>query len=446
VAELTKTVDGVALTADKFAYVGDPKNIASWHLPIDTKDHVESALKLFGHEKHVPESAMTATARTIAAKAKAAGIDTTDFTKTYLKSAEHGEGASPWIEIFRAGDYRPQGKSLITRADLERVIRNYDPSFHEAPVCVGHPKDNLPAYGWIERLALDGDTLVAKERQVDPQFDEARKAGRYKKRSAAFYQDASGNVTGLRHIAWLGAQPPEVKGLQDVQFEDGDRKFIEVSFGEEESVDVNEKQSVREQMKTFFAEMFGTKEGVKTFSEDDVKRIAEEAVTTATAPFVAKITALEADLKGQGTKFSEREQAIVGAEVKQRGVAAMDRLKTAGKWVPAFEKMGLGLVFGELAKITTTVEFGEGEAKKTVTPLETLVLFLEGLPKIVPDRTHFAGGAGAASGAKGSGDPLTDAAKARQKEKNITFSEALDQVVQEHPELTQAGAGGAGAV
>jgi hypothetical protein len=59
VAELTKTVDNKPLTADQFAYVGDPKDISTWHLPID-KDHIESALKMFGHEKHVPEAAMGA--------------------------------------------------------------------------------------------------------------------------------------------------------------------------------------------------------------------------------------------------------------------------------------------------------------------------------------------------------------------------------------------------
>ncbi|QNI34527.1 hypothetical protein H7849_11890 [Alloacidobacterium dinghuense] len=439
-AELTKTVDGNPLPASKFAYVGDAQNIATWHLPID-KDHIESALKMFGHEKHVPEGAMTATAKKIAAAAKDAGLDTKNFTDTYLKTSEHGEAQSPWIEIFRAGDYRAQGKSVITRSDLERVIRNYDPTYHEAPVCVGHPKDNLPAYGWIDRLALDGDVLLAREKQVDPKFNEARQAGRYKKRSAAFYQDAAGNVAGLRHVAYLGAQPPEVKGLQDVQFNDSGRTFI--VFGEEESV--ADEKTMEERLKAFFSELFGRKTEGATFSEADVKRIAGEAVTAATQPLTTKITQLETDLKSQGTAFSEREQKIAGAEVAQRGVDAITRLKSAGKWIPAYEKMGLGLVFGELAKTSATVEFGEGDAKKQVAPLQLLVEFLEGLPKIVPGGTNFTG-VTVVAGGKGAGDPLTDAARARQKEKNITFSEALDQVAQENPELTRPGAAAAGAV
>lgn len=439
-AELTKTVDGKPLTADQFAYVGDPKDISTWHLPID-KDHIESALKMFGHEKHVPESAMGATARRIAEAAKRAGLDTKSFEEKYCKSSEHAEQSSPWIEIFRAGDYSAQGKGVITRSDLERVIRNYDPTYHEAPVCVGHPKDNLPAYGWIERLALDGDTLLAKEKQVDPKFDEARKTGRFKKRSAAFYKDAAGNISALRHVAYLGAQPPEVKGLADVQFSDKGREFIEVGFGEEESV-ADDQKTFNERLTAFFSELFkGSGSSTKTFTEDDVKRIVGEAV----APFQAKVTQLEADLQKQTTAFSEREQKIAGSEVKQRAIEAVNRLKSAGKWIPAFNKIGLGLVFDELAKTTTTVEFGEGNEKKQVTPLETLVLFLEGLPKIVPAGTHYTGG-NVRPAAGTTGDPLTDAAKARQKEKGITFSEALDQIVAEQPELTLPGAARAGAV
>jgi HPt (histidine-containing phosphotransfer) domain-containing protein len=439
---LTKTVDGKPLEADQFAYVGDPAEIESWHLPID-KDHIESALKLFGHEKHVPAAAKAATARKIAAKAKDAGLDTTDFRQTYLSSVEHGEAPRPWIEIFRAGDYSKAGKGVITAADLSRVVRNYDPTYHEAPETLGHRADDQPAYGWIDALTLDGDTLLAREKEVDPKFDEARRAGKFKKRSAAFYCDDAGQVTGLRHLAWLGAGIPEIKGLQDVAFNDHGSKFIEVDFGEDDTV--AEPKTVAEQIKAYFAEIFSGNAQPKTFSEDDARRIATEAATAAAAPLQAKVTALETELKDQTKKFAERETAIAGGEVKQRAVAAIAKLKNAGKWIPAFDKQGLGPVFEELAKSSATVEFGEGVEKKTVSPLETLVLFLEGLPKIVPGG-RLIDGAPAGRGQTSSGDPLTNAARAREKEKKISFSEALSEVAEEHPELTVAGGSTGGQV
>jgi hypothetical protein len=452
---LTKTVDGKPLPKEKFAYVGDDEDISTWHLPIDD-DHVDSAVKMFGHEKHVPEAEKAATARKIETEAKKHGIDTSNFHKTYLASSEHGEAPRPWMEIFRAGDYIAAGKGVITAADLGRVVRNYDPTYHEAPETLGHRADDQPAYGWIDALTLDGDKLLARERQVDPKFEEARKAGKFKKRSAAFYQDAAGNITGLRHLAWLGAGIPEVKGLQDIAFDDHGQKFIEVDFGEENPVaTATEKtmpEQVKESVKAFFAELFSGSAAPKTFSEDDAKRIATEAATAAAAPLQAKVTALETDLKAQTAKFAERETAIAGGEVKQRAVAAMTKLKTAGKWVPAFEKMGLGLVFEELAASTKTVEFGEGDKKRKITALETLVEFMEGLPKIVPGGPRLVE-AGVGKGKAGTGDPLSDAAyaikdarKAENSGKGISFGEALAQAAQEHPDLTVAGSGAAGQV
>jgi hypothetical protein len=184
--------------------------------------------------------------------------------------------------------------------------------------------------------------------------------------------------------------------------------------------------------------MFGDKT-VKTFSEDDVKRIASEAVTAATAPLQTKITQLETSVAEQKTQFSEREGKIATSETKQRAIEAVNDLKTKGRWVPAFDKAGLPLVFEELAKISTTIEFGEAGSdgkKPQVAPLQLFVTFMEGLPKIVPDGRTFDPSARTTAG-KTSGDPLTDAAKARQKEKGISFSEALDQVVAENPELAR---------
>jgi hypothetical protein len=444
VAELTKTVDGSALTADKFAYVGDAKKPDTWHLPLDTKDHIHSALSMFAHTD-LPASGKEATARQIASKAKDAGFDTTSFCKNHLASSEHADFNGGWVEIFRAGNYGDKGS--FTPADLDRVIRNYDPSFHEAPACVGHPKDNTPAFGWASRLMRDGDMLLAKFSDVDPAFEQAVKARRYPKRSAAFYLDGDGRITNLRHVGFLGGMPPEVKGLKNLNFSDGDRQYTSVEFGEEESV-ANDEKSIGEAVQAWFREHipgFGAAAGPKTFSEGDLKRIAGEAIAAATAPLTSKIAELETTLGQQTAAFSERETRIAGGEVKQRAVEAVNRLKSTGKWIPAFEKLGLAVVFDELAKNTQTVEFGEGAAKKSVTPLEMLVTFLEGFSQIVPGGTRFTG-ATQTRGAASNDDPLTAAAKARQRDKGISFSDALDQIVIEQPELALPGAGRAGAV
>jgi hypothetical protein len=441
VAELTKTVDGKPLPASQFAYVGDGKDISTWHLPID-KDHIASALKMYGHEKQVPPAFKAGVVRKIIAAAKAAGLDTKDFEEKYLKSSEHADFGNGWVEIFRAGNYGPKG--IFSADDLDRIVQNYDPATHEAPACVGHPKDDLPAYGWADRLMRQGDTLLAKFKEVDPAFEDAVQAGRYKKRSAAFYLDDAGRIENLRHVAFLGAQPPEVKGLKNLQFDDNGREFTAVDFGEENGMSVDEK-SVKDQIKAFFAEMFAPQQQAVAFTEADVKRIASEAAQSATTALQAKVSELQAQLSTQTAKFSERETAIATGEVRQRAIDAVNKLKSQGRWIPAFEKMGISLVFAELAKDSETLEFGEGESKRQATALEILAEFMESLPRIVPEGRTFT--APATRRTKGSsGDPLTDAAKARQKEKNITFAEALAQIASEEPELTVLGAASGGQV
>lgn len=129
------------------------------------------------------------------------------------------------IEIFRAGTHTAiSGQAVtISAADLAATAAAYRTDLHEAPIVVGHPTLNAPAYGWIERLEAVGDRLLAHPHQVAAAFGEAVKQGTYKKVSAMFYAPtASANpVPGtwyLRHVGFLGAMPPAVKGLAAVAF------------------------------------------------------------------------------------------------------------------------------------------------------------------------------------------------------------------------------------
>ncbi len=366
--------------------------------------------------------------------------------------------AGNWIEIFRVGDFGAKGK--FTPEDLDRVVASYDPSFHEAPVVVGHPKDNAPAYGWIEAIKRDGDKLLCRERQVDPQFHDARSAGRYKKRSASFYTNAAGRIAALRHVGYLGAMPPEVKGLRDVKFSDEGKQFTEVDF-EEDAVEKSLAEQISDGVKDFFAKTFGGTTP-KSFSESDVTRIATEAAAAAAAPLQTKITELETKLGKQTTDFAELQRKAADGSIEARAGVAVGRLKAAGKWIPAYEKMGVPLVFAELATLSTTVEFGEEEVEgkkraKKVSGLDVFASFLEGLPKIVPEGRMVAGTVTRPKGSavnftegRAKADPnsiaLNDAIEARVREKNISFSEAMDQVTREHPELCQPGNAMAGAV
>jgi len=122
------------------------------------------------------------------------------------------------IEIFRTGEHTSSEghRKTYTETDLDRIA-TYDRARHEAPVVIGHPASNAPAYGWVSRVYRDGETLKADLADLDPAFVGLIRSGRFKKRSISLYPDGT-----LRHVGFLGAVPPAVKGLKDVAFAEGD--------------------------------------------------------------------------------------------------------------------------------------------------------------------------------------------------------------------------------
>lgn len=123
-------------------------------------------------------------------------------------------GFDDWIEIFKGGNQTDSnGITHDGDALIDNAIKTFDLSQHEPPLVAGHPKDNAPAYGWVSELKKTGSSLFAKFKDVVPEFAQAVKDGLFRKRSASFYNDGR-----LRHVGFLGAVPPAVKGLKDLVF------------------------------------------------------------------------------------------------------------------------------------------------------------------------------------------------------------------------------------
>ncbi|BAZ39420.1 hypothetical protein NIES4101_53730 [Calothrix sp. NIES-4101] len=150
----------------------------------------------------------------------------------------HTGGGNPYeIEIFAAGDHTSSNGIALSfsNQDLDAIAQSYNPDVFDAPAVVGHPRDNSPAYGWVESVKRVGAKLIAKLRDIDPEFEEAVKAKRYKKISASFYSpDSPANPNPgtyyLRHVGFLGGMAPAVKGLKPVAFSE-DEGVVEFSCG-----------------------------------------------------------------------------------------------------------------------------------------------------------------------------------------------------------------------
>jgi phosphopantetheine adenylyltransferase len=385
------------------------------------------------------------------------------------------------FELFKAGKHTSASGSTLdfSEADLQAAVAAYDPAVHEAPIVIGHPKENGPAWGWVKSLSYADGTISAEPIQVDEDFAEMVVKGRFKKRSASFYTpDAPNNPKPgtyyLRHVGFLGAQPPAVKGLKDVSFADDD-KAVEVEFGEDsgrwawgsllsilrswrETIIAKDGIEAADKVIPPYA-LSDIESASRTppaatypnFSEDgnDMKTVQQlqAELDTATAS-AAALTTENAALKtqvGQAANFAEqdtalkaRETAVAAAElnIKRAGVdGRIEAAVKAGKLLPK-AKAGVLNFAMSLADADATLEFGEGDKVKKVTQREAYLLALESGPTLVDFKERSAAADLPAAGAN---DPEAVAAKARAiNDKRLkdglpelSFTEAVAQVTAE---------------
>ncbi|MCA8075561.1 hypothetical protein [Burkholderia cepacia] len=139
-------------------------------------------------------------------------------------TSPQAKGLANWIEVFRAGNHvAADGRSIsFSRADLDQMVANH--TLGAAPAVLGHPKHNDPAYAWTAELKRDGDLLFARFEDINPQFEAGVESGAYRNRSVSVFKDQQRGWR-VRHVGWLGAVPPAIDGLRQVEFADGHETF-----------------------------------------------------------------------------------------------------------------------------------------------------------------------------------------------------------------------------
>ena len=362
------------------------------------------------------------------------------------------------IHIFKTGTHTDSHGQTLTfsEADLTAAVAAYDPNLHQAPIVVGHPKTDNPAYGWVQSLNGDGGNLFATPEQVNTEFSEQVANGAYKKVSASFYPPNSPanpakGAYYLRHVGFLGAEPPAIKGLQPIEFsESDDAVTLTVDFAEKQSAFDTFVSAMRT---LFFGE--DTTADTTTYDQntndqnikpeaDNQKdsSMSDPATTpvppvTPTAPATppvpnapptdtadkdAQIAALQAKLDAQ----AQAESAAKAAAAEKENADFSESLVNDGKIAPA-EKSIITAMLDALDRDSShaPVEFGEGDNKQ---PLKAAVkakltdanantfshLFSEAAGKPQTTNTAFGAPAGTA----------VDADRLALHEQALTYSEA----------------------
>lgn len=189
-------------------------------------------------------------------------------------------GFDDWVEIFAGGEQTDSAGNTRTwsEQDLDSIIAHHDPQA-PAPAVVGHPRTDAPAYGWVSALKREGLKLLAKFGQVEEQFAEMVRAGRFRNRSVAL-DPADDGGWRLRHVGWLGAVPPAVAGLKPVSFSGAPAHEYVMDEGYTPSVLARAIRRLRE----FLIEHFGVDAADRVAPDWEIDSLQDHAESLRAAP------------------------------------------------------------------------------------------------------------------------------------------------------------------
>lgn len=326
-------------------------------------------------------------------------------------------GFDDWVELFRAGEQTDSAGNTRTwtHDDLDQMIRNHTAET-AAPIVLGHPKHDARAFGWTHELKRDGDLLLGKFEEVDNDFKEAVRAKHYRRRSISLGHDPESGFY-LRHVGWLGAAAPAVKGLADVQFsEKSDTTIYEFSY--EDAAELSRMARLFRGIQTLLAEKFGsdaTQVAIPDWEIDSLNRQAgrEEAqadaesdtntpIFTETPPtedttvpqsqsftqadIDAAVAQARADEQTKANQFQEQVQQLEQEKRQASAEAAVNQLMDEGKVLPS-QATGLAEFVAALdgPKESASFEFSADDGTKK-TDLKDWFLnnFMANQPKVSP--------------------------------------------------------------
>jgi hypothetical protein len=316
--------------------------------------------------------------------------------------------AKATLAVFAPGTHTAMdGRTItFTSENCIDLANSYDPSVSEAPFVIGHPSLTAPAYGWAERLEFRDGIVYAAPRQVNPAFAEAFNAGSYKKRSLSIYQpDSPGNPKPghfyARHVGFLGAVPPGVKGLPDAQFAEasGDNGPLEFALPWEadnlaslfqsirdwviQEKDIEQADSIIPQWRIQSILDSATddrKSSISPLAYAEENNVDPNQTTTVTAEELAR---RETALAGREEKLRVAEEAAKQRDAKVRRDAVVsyaDGLVKAGSILPRQKNTVVEVL---LSLDSTPLSFADGDATVNKTPEELLRDVLSQRPKVV---------------------------------------------------------------
>ena len=294
-----------------------------------------------------------------------------------------------FIPVFKPGTHTAVDGRTITFT-LENCIdlaESYDPSVSEAPAVIGHPKLTAPAYGWAKRFQIKDGLVYVELDQVNPEFAEAFNSGAYKKRSLSIYlPESPGNPKPghyyARHIGFLGAAAPAIKGLPDVSFaeSDGEQGAIEFAMPFDEDFLL-----MFSNLREYLIEKDGIEKADQLLPKWQLEYLAEQVVQNRKEnempqPNNIDFAEQQAAIEAKNAELAKREQALLEKEQNNKRTEFAefaDKLIGDGKLLPV-HKTTVVEVFMSLGN--EPISFAEGDTTVNSSPADLIKKVLSERP------------------------------------------------------------------
>lgn len=314
------------------------------------------------------------------------------------------------IKMLKPGTFKSMSGKVVnlTSEHLTATAAAYDPAIYACPMVIGHPTVDSPSYGKITTMDFSAPFLNGEPGQIAPGFVEAVNKGYYDHVSLSLFEpDSPSNpVPGVyypRHLGFLGAAAPAVPGLGTVSFAAEEQGVVSfsipscgVDFGS--YADTVLVRVLRNLKNTLIGE-WGKEKADAALDEWDLQMLTEEAARPdppaeiSTEPAFAehskggpmKLTQEQIDAKELALTQREKNlQLQENARIHDGNLSFAESLVADGKR-PASQKAAIVAALDFAAGITEgdTIEFGEGDAKKTQAPLDIIKSLLGSGPKII---------------------------------------------------------------
>lgn len=337
------------------------------------------------------------------------------------------------IKMLKPGTFKSMSGKVVnlTEEHLRATAAAYSPAIYACPMVIGHPTVESPSYGKIGAADFSDNFLNGEPDKVDAAFAKIVNGGYYDHVSLSLFEPESPSnpVPGVyypRHLGFLGAAAPAVPGLGTVSLAAEEQGVVSFALGRNGMVDLGSYEDrvlvrILRNLKNVLIGEWGKEKADATIDEWDLQSLTEEAVRPEPPVEISPEPAFAEQSQGgamtltpaqlaKETELNQREAALKKTENSNKHTSNLEfaeGLIKEGKLL-ATQKAALVGVLDFAAGVTEgdTIEFGEGDAKKTEAPLATLKGLFGAMPKVI-EFAELGGGADPAAQQKAAPANLT---------------------------------------